>query len=448
LWGTATASFQVEGSPDGDGRGVSIWDTFCATPGKVFEGHTGKVACDHYRRYEEDVALMQEMGINTYRLSLAWPRLFPEGSGTVNQKGVDFYNRLIDCLLAHRIEPAVTLYHWDLPQTLQDKGGWVNRDTTDRFRDYAEFAFARYGDRVSRWFTHNEPWCVAFVSNLQGRHAPGNRDLATAVAVSHHMHLSHAKAVEAYRASTGGKAGKIGPVFNLYPAEAASNSAEDKALAGLCDEYGNRWFLDPLYRGEYPANIRRIFEENGAPGPEKTGDLAYIKAQKTDFLGVNYYNRKIVRKATAAEIAEGKTPHACLPYVEVIPEDAWLTDMPWEVYPQGLVDLLNRVAKDYGNPEMYVTENGAAFPDDKAGAGNYTVDDDDRRRFVQGHLEAAKKAVAAGVNLKGFYVWSFMDNFEWARGYSKRFGLIHVDYANAQKRSWKKSARWYQGFLK
>jgi beta-glucosidase len=448
LWGTATASFQVEGSPDGDGRGKSIWDTFCDTPGKVYNGDTGKVACDHYRRYEADVDLMAELGINSYRFSLAWPRIFPDGTGATNPKGIDFYDRLIDRLLARGIAPAVTLYHWDLPQTLQDRGGWVNRDTTDVFADYAAFAFARYGDRVKRWFTHNEPWCVAFVSNLQGRHAPGNTDLATAVAVAHHMHLSHAKAVEAYRASSsGGSTGKIGPVFNMYPAVPASDSSADKAMANLADEYQNRWFLDPLYRGEYPAEVRGIFEAAGAVVPEKAGDLAYIKAQKTDFLGVNYYNRKIVRAATASEIAAGKTPHACLPYVEVIPDAAWVTDMNWEVYPTGLYDLLTRVTADYGAPELMVTESGAAFLDDKKGTADYTVDDDDRVRFVQGHIEAAKKSRDAGVNLTGFYVWSFMDNFVWARGYSKRFGLFHVDYAHGKTRSWKKSARWYQSFL-
>jgi beta-glucosidase len=448
LWGTATASFQVEGSPDGDGRGKSIWDTFCETPGKVENGDTGKIACDHYNLYKEDVALMSELGVNAYRFSIAWPRLLPNGAGQVNQKGIDFYNKLIDALLEKNITPAATLYHWDLPQALHDKGGWVNRDIVEWFRDYAELAFRSYGDRVKNWFTHNEPWVAAFAGNLQGRHAPGNKDLKTAVAVSHHLLLSHAKAVEVYRKSPGGKDGKIGIVLNLYPAVPASDSAEDKKLAELCDAYQNRWFLDPLYKGAYPEPLRNIFEKAGAPVPEKDGDLAFISGQKTDFLGCNYYVRKVVRAATEAEKTEGKTPHAALPYVEIIPPGAQVTAMPWEVYPEALYDMLKRLDVDYGSPDILITENGAAFPDDKFATGtDYLVDDEDRRAFLEGHFAAALKAIKGGVKLRGFFVWSMMDNFEWARGYSKRFGIFHIDYAT-RKRSWKKSGRWYQSFVK
>ncbi|MDR3170822.1 MAG: beta-glucosidase, partial [Treponema sp.] len=406
LWGAATASFQIEGSPEGDGRGNCIWDTFCSTPGKVQDGDTGKLACDHYRRYQEDVELMAELGIKTYRFSLAWSRVLPDGYGAVNQKGIDFYKRLIDALLTKNIQPAVTLYHWDLPQRLQDAGGWASRDTCEYFRDYANLAFEHFGDKVPFWYTHNEPWCVAFAGNLQGRHAPGNQNLGTAVAVSHHLLLSHGMAVDAYRTSKA-KGGNIGIVLNLYPTVPASLHEADKAAADLSDKYQNRWFLDPLYRGAYPADLRRDFEKAGAPVPEKPGDLSYIAEQKTDFLGVNYYFRKILRAATQDECARGRTPHPTLPIVEVIPENVRLTDMGWEVYPQGLTDLLKRLKADYEDPRIVITENGVACSDTALVKNQpYAVDDEDRRSFIEEHLAASLKAIEEGVQLTGYYVWS------------------------------------------
>ena len=448
LWGAATASFQVEGSPDGDGRGRCIWDTFCATPGKVLNGDTGKVACDHYHRYADDAALMAELGIQTYRMSISWPRVLPEGAGRVNQKGIDFYQRIFDELAKRNIEPSVTLNHWDLPQALYDKGGWVSRDTAGRFRDYAALMFDTFGDRVKKWVTHNEPWVVAFVGNLQGRHAPGNRDLAIAVSVSYHLVLSHALGVEAFRSSRAAKDGNIGIVLNLYPTYAASESIADRHAANIADMYQNRWFLDPVFKGEYPEELRTAFAQAGAVIPEQPGDLAYIKKQPIDFLGVNYYSRHFVHGATDAELAEGMTPHSALPFVSTPPVGAPVTGIGWELYPRGLTDILTRIKTDYGNPAVYITENGCAYPDDKVSTGgDYAIDDEDRRAYLEAHFSAALDAIRAGVNLKGYYVWSLMDNFEWALGYSVRFGIFHVDY-ETQKRSWKKSARWYQSFLK
>ncbi|MDR3284447.1 MAG: beta-glucosidase [Treponema sp.] len=449
LWGTATASFQVEGTEPGDGRGGSIWDTFCATPGKVHNNDTGKTACEHYKRYAQDVALMGELGINAYRFSIAWPRLLPDGTGRVNQKGIDFYNRLIDELLKKNIAPCATLYHWDLPQKLQDTGGWATRAICGPWAEYVNLAYEHFGDRVKQWFTHNEPWVAAFAGNLQGRHAPGNTDLATAVAASYHLVLTHGQAIEAFRQSKA-RDGKIGVVLNLYPAVPAADSEADKHAADLSDQFQNRWFLDPVYKGCYPQELREIFEKAGAPLPEKPGDLDFIKKQKPDFLGINYYFRKVLRAAASEDIAQGKIPHPALPIVEVIPPGARTTEMGWEIYPQGMADLLLRIKDDYGNPPLFITENGASFPDDKFAVGTkspYMLDDEDRRQFIEDHIAAGLRARKAGANLAGYFVWSFMDNFEWARGYSKRFGVFYVDY-KTQERSWKKSARWYESFLK
>jgi beta-glucosidase len=444
-WGAATAAYQIEGAAAEDGRGECIWDRFSHTPGKVRDGDTGDVACDHYRRYREDVGLMENLGIDAYRFSLSWSRLLPVGSGAANQAGLDFYDRLIDSLLAAGIEPSATLYHWDLPQALQDRGGWAERDTVSRFRDYADLAYRRYGDRVKRWYTHNEPWVVAFAGHLQGRHAPGAADLATAVAVSHHLLLSHAEAVEAYRSSAGSADGEIGIVLNLYPCVPASASPADAEAAALADGYQNRWFLDPLYRGSYPADVLSRFDAAGAAPPAAPGDLERIAGAETDFLGVNYYFRKVLRAASAGE----PVPHPVLPIAEVKPAGAPYTEIGWEVWPAGLTDLLLRLKADYGNPRLLVTENGAAFADPAPSAdpeAGRVVEDEDRRSFLEAHFAAALDAIRAGARLEGFYVWSLMDNFEWAQGYSKRFGIFAVDYAT-QTRTWKRSALWYRDFL-
>lgn len=433
-WGTATASYQVEGAVSEDGRGESIWDRFSHTPGKVYNGDTGDIACEHYHRYRQDIALMKEMGIKGYRFSIAWPRIFPEGNGKLNTKGLDFYDRLVDELLRNGIDPMVTLYHWDLPQALQDIGGWANRDTAEYFAQYAETVFKSLGDRAGKWITHNEPWVAAFVGNLQGRHAPGLMDFPLAVQVSHNLLLSHAKAVKAYRAMNF-KNGKIGITLNLNPIYPASQTSEDMEAARVADGYSNRWFLDPVLKGGYPEDMMALYREKLNSPVIEPGDMKCISDSPSDFIGVNYYSRKVIKNSEADPV---------LRFKEIQPEGSGYTDMNWEIYPQGLHDLLTRIKQDYNNPVIYITENGAAFKDDRLENG--IVRDDARRAFLEGHFEAALRAIKDGVRLEGYYVWSLMDNFEWAHGYNKRFGLIYVDY-KSQKRIWKNSGLWYKAFL-
>ncbi|TCL61942.1 broad-specificity cellobiase [Hydrogenispora ethanolica] len=435
LWGAATASYQIEGGAADDGKGESIWDRFSHIPGKVTNGDTGDVACDHYHRYREDVRLMKELGLKGYRFSISWPRVFPNGRGAVNPQGIDFYNRLVDELLANGIEPAVTLYHWDLPQALQENGGWGNRAIVDDFAAYAAYLFDVLGDRVKKWITHNEPWVVAFAGHFQGRHAPGLTDLPLAVQVTHHLILSHAKAVQAYRASKHGD-GQIGITLNLYPSVPASDSESDRAAATLVDGHNNRWFLDPVLKGEYPADILRLYQERLNSPVIEPGDMECIAASPMDFLGINYYFQKVVKHSEV---------HPILQFEEIKPEGSEYTAMNWEITPQGLTDLLVRLDRDYHHPDLYITENGAAFKDDRRDGG--VVDDQDRLKFLQQHFAAAHRALEAGVKLKGYYVWSLMDNFEWAHGYGKRFGLIYIDYQTLE-RTWKKSALWYREVIR
>jgi len=434
-WGAATAAYQIEGAALEGGRSACIWDSFAAIPGKTQDGHSGAVACEHYHRLEEDLDLLQALGVNTYRFSISWSRVLPQGVGQLNAEGIAFYNRLIDGLIARGIEPAATLYHWDLPQVLQDLGGWVSRESVAWFESYAIAMFSTFGDRVKLWFTHNEPWVVAWAGHYLGRHAPGMTDLNAAVRVTHHLNLSHARAVQAYRLHPQGT-GKIGAVLNLYPMVAASEREEDRAAALRADGYHNRLFLDPVLRGSYPSDLSAIFEAAGAALPIEADDLATLAEAKSDFLGVNYYFRKVVQ--------HGKG-HPLLDFAETKPLGAPYTAMDWEVWPEGLADLLRRVKADYGDIPILITENGAAFCD--AVIENDVVQDEDRRQFLEGHLEAALRLVREGINLQGYYYWSLLDNYEWAHGYHKRFGLFRVDYAS-QKRTWKKSGRWYQAFLK
>lgn len=435
IWGTATAAYQIEGAANEDGRGESIWDRFSHIPGNIVNGDNGDIACDHYHKYKEDIKIMKEMGINGYRLSTSWSRILPEGKGKINQKGIDFYDRLVDELLEDGIDPAVTLYHWDLPQALQDIGGWGNRDTIEYFAEYAAYMYNTLGDRVKKWITHNEPWVAAYAGNLAGRHAPGLKDFPLAVQVSHHLMLSHAKAVEAYRGYND-KNGKIGITLNLFPTYAASDSEADKEAAAFVDGYHNRWFLDPVLKGEYPEDILKVFKEKLNSPVIMPGDMKLLADNKSDFLGVNYYFRRVVKKSEVDPV---------LQYEEIKPVESQYTDMNWEVYPQGLYDLLTRIKKDYNDPVMYITENGAAFKDDKLVDG--VVEDNDRVEFLKQHFIEAERAIKAGVKLEGYYVWSMLDNFEWAYGYDKRFGIIYVDY-ETQNRIWKRSAHWYKNFLK
>ena len=435
VWGAATASYQIEGAVAEDGRGESIWDRFSHTPGKVVNGDTGDQAADHYHRTAEDIALMGELGLGAYRFSLAWPRILPEGTGAVNERGLDFYDRLVDDLLAAGITPFVTLYHWDLPQALQDKGGWANRDTVTAFRRYTEVVARRLGDRVRHWITHNEPWVAAFLGNLSGIHAPGLTDLPTALAVAHHLLLSHGEAVPVLRAH-GTSETQVGITLNLNHVDPASESAADRAAADRMDQRLNRWFLDPVFRGEYPTEALADYAALGAVPPVHDGDLARIAAP-IDFLGVNNYFRSLVQGGPKGDgtddIHDVKVP------------GAHYTAMGWEVYPDGLRQLLTRLHRDYQPTALYITENGAAYDDVLTAEG--AVHDPERVAYLRDHLRSAREAITEGAPLRGYFVWSLLDNFEWAQGYAKRFGVIYVDYPT-QRRVIKDSGRYYAGVIR
>ncbi len=429
-WGAATASYQIEGSIEADGKGESIWDRFTHTPGQIWNNETGDLACDHYRRYREDVKMMADLGLNTYRFSISWPRIFPNGKGILNEKGLDFYRRLIDELHKHKIKPAVTLYHWDLPQPLQDQGGWNNRDTAYYFADYAAAVFESLDLPVELWITLNEPWVVAYLGHAFGIHAPGISDFSTALQVGHHLLLAHGLAVRVFREADRGEE-PIGITLNLAPVQPNTDSPEDIEAAKRSDGFMNRWFLDPLFRGYYPPEMVEIFSRRLKLPDQEEGDAAII-SQPVDFLGINNYTRVLVESSGSQDDFMGNP---------VNPPDQEYTEMGWEVYPEGLYQLLTRVHHDYGPLPLYVTENGAAFPDQLTTAGE--VEDPRRINYLQSYLQAAWRAIEAGVPLKGYYVWTLMDNFEWAFGYSKRFGLIYIDY-QTQKRYLKKSAHWYK----
>lgn len=427
IWGAATAAYQIEGAWNEDGKGESIWDRFSHTPGKILTGETGDIACDHYHRWREDIALMRELGLKGYRFSLAWTRLLPEGRGKVNTPGLDFYNRLVDALLDAGIEPFVTLYHWDLPQALQDRGGWPARDTAKCYVEYAELAARRLGDRVKYWMTLNEPWVSAVIGHLWGQHAPGHRDLGEALAAAHHLLLAHGWAVPVIRRDSPGA--QVGIVLNLGPQVPASPSEADHAAARRADGTLNRWFLDPISGRGYPEDIVEYY--NLPLTFDLPGDREAMAAP-LDFLGVNYYMRGIVR---SDEIPEEKNePRTVFPNPNP-------TEMGWEVYPEGLYELLMRLKRDYAFPAYYITENGAAYSDQVEQDGR--VNDPQRIAFLRDHLLAAGRALAEGVPLKGYFVWSLMDNFEWAHGYSKRFGLIYVDYSTLERIP-KASFYWYR----
>ena len=428
LWGAATAAYQIEGAVAADGRGESIWDRFSHTPGAVLNGDTGDVADDHYHRWRGDIALMQELGLKAYRFSIAWPRIFPEGTGAVNPAGLDFYDRLVDGLVDAGITPFVTLYHWDLPQALQDQGGWANPACVDAFADYAATVAQRLGDRVHHWITHNEPWVVAFVGNYQGRHAPGLRDLETALRVAHNLLLSHARAVPRLRAAAAGS--QVGITLNFSTSRPASASPEDARAAALHDQYLNRWFLDPLSGRGYPAELAHVFGDRFVEPLQV--DLAEIAAP-LDFLGVNYYFPNFLRPG-------GEFGFESLPQPELSARGYELTAMGWPVVPDAFHELLSRISRDYQPAAIYVTENGAAFDDQPSGG---RIRDERRIAYLHSHLGAVHQAMADGVPVRGYFVWSLLDNFEWALGYSKRFGVVYVDYST-QARLVKDSGRWYQ----
>lgn len=425
-WGTATAAYQIEGAPHVDGKGESIWDHFTHTPGKIARGETGDVAADHYRLWESDLDLMRSLNLNAYRFSISWPRIFPNGYGRLNEAGLDFYSRLVDGMLARGIEPFLTLYHWDLPQALQDKGGWANRDTAKAFADFAGMMARHLGDRVGHWITHNEPGVTTVLAHVTGEHAPGEKDPTLILPVMHHLLLSHGMATEAIRAEAP-RPVDVGITLNLAVVEPASDREDDVMAARLFEGVWYGAFLEALYHQSYPEEILTVLRMLGAPeGLMRDGDMATI-ATPTDFLGINYYTRMVIRAGRNGSMIP-----------EVVRVGGPLTVMGWEVYPQGLRDLLLHVHQTYKPARIYVTENGAAYPDTLLPDGS--VHDPDRTRYLQLHFEATREAIAAGAPVDGFFVWSFMDNFEWALGYEPRFGVIYTDFAT-QERHIKDSGR-------
>lgn len=428
VWGAATASYQIEGSAGGR-RGECIWDRFSHTPGNVTNGDTGDVACDHLHRYREDIAIMRDLGLDAYRYSISWPRIIPDGTGRLNQEGLDFYKSLTDALLEAGITPYVTLYHWDLPQALQARGGWESPDSVRWFADYAAVVVEHLGDRVQHWITHNEPWCTAFLGNLLGIHAPGKRDAAAAFRVAHHLLISHGAAAQAIRARQADST--VGIAINMNGITPASADPRDADAARNMDGFANRWFLDPLFRGTYPADMLPYFT-----GALDGIDLDAVRAAAVplDFLGLNYYTRDNYAwdENHPIKAATVKTPGA--------PRTA----MDWEVHPPSLTDILVRLNRDYDVPPIMITENGAAFDDPAPVDG--TVDDPERVAYLRGHLAAVADAIALGVPVQGYFVWSLLDNFEWAEGYSKRFGIVRVDF-DTLERTPKESARYYRDVI-
>ncbi len=422
-WGVATSAFQIEGAADADGKGPSIWDDFCRVPGVIADASDGRQACEHYQRWADDLDLVADLGVDAYRFSISWPRVQPLGSGAFNEAGFAFYERLVDGMLARGLKPFLTLNHWDLPSALQARGGWENRDTVQCFVDYACEVARRLGDRVTSICTHNEPWVIAVLGHESGIFAPGIKSRAAAIQVAHHLFLSHGLALSAMRAQ--GCKADMGIVLNLAPINAATDAEADQAAARRADGGGLRWYVEPLLKGEYPADV---LQELGADAPRiLPGDMPSIQVP-LDFLGVNYYMRSVV---SAGEPWDLKT------------SGNEITDMGWEVYPQGLTELLLRLHRDYTLPPIFITENGAAFPDEVI---NQQVHDSQRQRYIARHITATLEAMRQGVRVDGYFVWSLLDNFEWSSGYAKRFGIVRVDY-DTQARSLKDSALWYRNFL-
>jgi beta-glucosidase len=422
LWGCSTAAYQIEGSVGADGRGASIWDSFCRLPGKVYGGMSGVLACDSYRKWKDDVALLRALGVDSYRYSIAWPRIQPAGRGKPLQAGLDYYRRLADELAKAGIESAVTLYHWDLPQALEDSGGWPERDTAFRFADYADLVYRALGDRVGRWFTLNEPWCSAFLGYETGEHAPGRSDRAAAYRAAHHLLLAHGLGVKAHAAA--GLSSPIGVVINAMAPRAATRRAEDLEAADRAADKGTALWFDPLYGRGYPERHLRAM---GVSMPVEPGDMEII-ASPIDYVGINYYTETVVEADPSG--AEG---------FRYVPSWQPKTEMGWPVVPEGLVRLLSLIRSRWPVKAFYVTENGAAFDDRVEDSGR--IRDGERIEYLRSHVAACGRALEAGIPLKGYYVWSLMDNFEWAHGYSKRFGLVHLNLADGKRRE--KDSYWF-----
>jgi len=437
--GSATAAYQIEGAATADGRGPSIWDTFSHTPGKTLNGDTGDDAVEHYTRYREDVALMSDLGLQAYRFSVAWPRIVPDGKGAVEQRGLDFYRRLVDELLAAGIAPWLTLYHWDLPQALQDDGGWANRDTASRFADYTAIVADALGDRVQHWSTLNEPWCSSLLSYKAGHHAPGLQDAAQASAAVHHLLLAHGLGTRVMREKG---LPDLGITLNLAPIAPAGGSAADADAARRVDGQQNRVFLDPILRGEYPADVVEDLARAGAPLPVRDGDLEDISAP-IDWLGVNYYFAHTVRGGSSGH--DTGSPFIGCDDVEQLAPQGPTTTMGWGLAPEGMTELLVRLRDDYPGTPVVITENGSAWADEVSADGQ--VHDPERVDYLLTHLQAGVDAIEQGVDLRGYFAWSLLDNFEWAFGYEQRFGIVHVDY-DTQVRTPKDSARAYADVIR
>lgn len=462
VWGAATAAYQVEGAVTAGGRTPSIWDTFSHTPGRVLGGATGDVACDHYHRLDDDLDLLAWLGVGAYRFSVSWTRWMPEGRGPVSAEGAGFYDRLVDGLLSRGIQPWATLYHWDLPQVLQDAGGWPERDTAHRFAEYADSVGSRLGDRVEAFLTLNEPWCSAFLGYASGLHAPGVQDDAAAVRAVHHLLLGHGEAVTALRLHH--HPARLGIALNVYPVEPLTSTEEDRDAARRIDGLANRIVLDPLLRGDYPVDVVADLSSVTDFGHVRDGDLAVISAP-LDLLGENYYNPHVVAASNvvaspgggAAQLGAPEGWRAGSPWVgardvRFARRGGPLTTMGWEVVPQGLPDVLLRLAHDYDCPPLYVTENGSAFADVVTGDaegpdGAVSVVDPHRAAYLESHLDACLDAIGEGVDLRGYFAWSFLDNFEWAWGYAQRFGLVYVDYGT-QRRIPKSSAHYLRDVIR
>ncbi len=433
LFGVATAAYQIEGAWNEDGKGESIWDRFAHTPGKIVDGTTGDMACDHYHRYKEDVALMKDLGVNVYRFSIAWPRIFPEGRGRINQKGLDFYRRLIAKLKEAGIRAAVTLYHWDLPQKLEDEGGWENEATIQAYVDYARCLFQTFKNEVDIWITHNEPWVVAFLGHYEGRLAPGKQDFGTALRVSRNLLLSHGHAVQTFKEE--GIKTPIGIALNLSPIHPAQEREEDQKAVQRYDGYLNRWFLDPLFRGQFPEDMLSLYRQKGFVLPQFSAEEGTLIAQPLDFLGINYYSRQVVTQGTE-------------PVLETMPVElpnAEKSSMGWEVYPAGIYEIVQRVTREYSPRGISIAENGYPSPDVVSQDGS--IEDPKRIAYLRNHLSFLLRAIEEGAPVKGYFVWSLMDNFEWSLGLTQRFGFVYTDYATF-RRIPKKSFSFYRNVIR
>ena len=434
VFGVASSAYQIEGAAEEDGRGPSIWDTFSHTPGRTFNGETGDVACDHYHRWRDDVALMHELGVGSYRFSVSWPRVLPDGVGAVNEPGLDFYDSLVDGLLAAGITPLPTLYHWDLPQALYDRGGWTSPEAPAWFGEYAGVLAGRLGDRVRRWLTLNEPQVFSFTGHAYGRHAPGQTDWPTALRVADGALRGHAEAARQIREAVPGA--EIGIALNLNRVEPASDSEDDAAAADRHLAIHQRWFADPLFGRPYPEAAVRAQRDAGHLPDDLVADGEPVIESTLDFVGLNYYTREVIAADRGGEFGLRGAPAP----------DVQRTTMGWEVSPGGMLKVLEWLRTEYAPREIMITENGAAFPEPSLAAGAETVDDRERTRFLADHLAVAARAVEDGIPLTGFYAWSLLDNYEWAEGYAQRFGIVHVDYPT-QRRIVKRSGRLYQALL-